>query len=85
MLTVSPIVWTHYFLWLLPAVILLATKRKLVITVALLSTIGLVVVPARGLGSHLLLGYFLSGLVAWTLLTHPEESQETEAETQPLP
>ncbi len=64
MLFVSPLVWTHYFMWALPALLALrAAPRKLVVA-GCISIAGLAVPPARALGVHLLLAIVLYVAVA---------------------
>lgn len=53
-LIVSPIVWTHYFLWLLPAMLFLLNNRpRLLIGCAAVSVVGLTSDALRSLGVHI--------------------------------
>jgi len=55
MLAASPIVWTHYFLWLLPGFIYLAARRRALYAIAFVSLLAVFVDAARGLGFHMAL------------------------------
>lgn len=67
MLAVSPIVWTHYFLWLLPCFVYLAGRKQLVAILGALSLLAVFSVPARALGFHMALSLLLFTLVAHEL------------------
>jgi len=55
MLAASPIVWTHYFLWLLPGFVYLADRPRRLVAIGCLSLAAIFWVPARGLGFHMAL------------------------------
>ncbi len=56
MLAASPICWHHYFVWLLPATLFLADRRRLLGVAAAVSWIGTGVPIVRGLGAHMVPG-----------------------------
>ena len=61
-LTVSPIVWTHYFMWLLPAAIFFVHRSGFLMICSIISLSALASNSARALGVHTglsLLFYFL--------------------------
>lgn len=64
-LLLSPLVWTHYFIWWLPALVYLLKQRQrhLLVAVGLLAGAALSSVTLRGLGAHLLLTLVLYVLV----------------------
>lgn len=59
MLLFSPLVWTHYFIWWLPAVVYLAPRKSFLACVGVVSTVALCSVTLRGLGIHLVLTFVL--------------------------
>jgi len=67
-LFVSPIVWTHYFVWLLPGLVLVAHRRRLLAIGGTLFVLALAVTPARALGVHLWAAVALYVLLAVGLL-----------------
>ncbi|WP_406695999.1 glycosyltransferase family 87 protein [Singulisphaera sp. Ch08] len=73
MLASTPICWHHYFLWLLPAVIFLAQRRRLLWACGILSLVGTALPVARGLGCHMLMALGLFTVVAHDLLYRPAE------------
>ncbi len=79
MLAVSPLVWTHYFIWLLPCfVYLVETHKRTVITLGVLSLAAVFSVPARALGFHMFMTLALYVLVArqlWRETAAPAEAQ----------
>ena len=64
MLAGTPICWHHYFLWLLPATLFLAHRRRLLAVAASVSLLGTAFPVARGLGCHMFLALGLFGVVA---------------------
>jgi glycosyl transferase family 87 len=78
MLAVTHIAWPHYFLWLFPAALFLAHRRRVLVGVAVVGQIGMMVPVLRGLGCHMALALALFALVARDLLAatravrHPE-------------
>lgn len=64
MLAVSPLVWTHYFLWLLPCFVYLLPRTRLVAGLGALSLLAVFSVPARALGFHIWMSLLLFVLVA---------------------
>ena len=64
MLAGTPICWHHYFLWLLPATLFLAHRRRLLAVAAAVSLLGTVFPVARGLGCHMFLALGLFGVAA---------------------
>jgi len=64
MLATSPIVWTHYFLWLLPGFIYLSDRRRALAAISVVSLAAIYWIPARGLGFHMALGLVQFGWVA---------------------
>ncbi len=71
MLVASPIAWPHYFLWLLPAALFLARRRRLLVAVAVLAPLGMMIPVLRGLGWHMAIALVLFAIVARELLTRP--------------
>jgi len=67
-LVASPLVWTHYFLWVLPALVVLRRQPSLVATVGAIMAAGLASPAARGLGLHMACTLGLLMLVARELL-----------------
>jgi hypothetical protein len=63
-LAVSPLVWTHYFCWTLPALVYLVDRRRLVLGLAAAGAIGLLSIHTRALGFHMGMTLVLYGLVA---------------------
>lgn len=59
-----PLVWTHYFLWVAPALIVLCRRWALVLLWGLLFALLLTSRSCRGLGAHMLLAIGLYGIVA---------------------
>ncbi|HKJ23798.1 MAG TPA: hypothetical protein VKB65_03185, partial [Myxococcota bacterium] len=49
------IVWTHYFLWMLPGFVYLAERRAALFAIAFASLAVVYVTTARGLGFHMAL------------------------------
>jgi alpha-1,2-mannosyltransferase len=74
MLASTPICWHHYFLWLLPSVIFLAHRRRLLWACGSLSLVGTAIPIARGLGCHMIMALGLFAVVARDLLRRPDES-----------
>jgi alpha-1,2-mannosyltransferase len=68
MLAASHIAWPHYFMWLLPATVFLARRRRLLWTVAAVGQLGMMVPVLRGLGCHMAIALVLFALVARDLL-----------------
>jgi len=64
MLALSPIVWTHYFLWWLPAAVYLADRTRLLAALGTVSLLGIFWVPARALGLHMAITLVLFALGA---------------------
>jgi hypothetical protein len=64
MLAGSPIVWTHYFLWLAPASVYLLSRRSLAFALLILVWLGLLFVPAQALGVHIILVLATIGLLS---------------------
>jgi hypothetical protein len=53
MLLVSPIVWTHYFLWWLPAGLALRRKERALVILAICSLLATTMPATRSLGFHI--------------------------------
>jgi len=68
MLVASPVVWTHYFVWLLPTALFLRDRVRLLLILAGASMIALGLRPARGLGFHMMLSLVLFALCAWEIM-----------------
>lgn len=68
MLASTPICWHHYFLWLLPATLYLADRRRLLWGAAAVSAVGTAFPAARGVGLHALLSLGLFAVIALDLL-----------------
>jgi hypothetical protein len=68
MLILSPIVWTHYFIWWLPALLCFREAKKFLVGLAVLSTVALAFPSARGLGIHLVLTLVLYILTVWGII-----------------
>src|SRR5262249_59170702 len=68
MLMASPIVWPHYFMWLLPATLFLTNRPRLLVGVALVGQLGMMVPTFRGLGVHTMIALCLFAMVARELL-----------------
>jgi hypothetical protein len=66
MLCISPIVWTHYFLWLLPAGIALRRYERGLYVVAAIGLLACAFPAARALGFHLWLSLGLLVAIART-------------------
>lgn len=79
-LLASPLVWTHYYLWALPALCALSHRRRLVGTLAVLSTLGLADKHLRGLGAHTWIVFALLVLLMGELVRQARE-QRAEAQT----
>ena len=75
MLILSPLVWTHYFIWLLPALLCFTRAKKFLLGIAVVSTVGLCFPSARGLGVHLLLTLVLYVLMIWGMIRNSASSQ----------
>ncbi len=65
---VSPVVWTHYFIWLLPVLVYLSDRPGLLIIIGLVSLAGLASPYTRGLGLHMMIGLVHFGMAAFRLL-----------------
>ena len=76
MLAASPIVWTHYFVWLLPALVAVQNRRRLMPWILALSTAALLIREARALGAHMILALVLFVLIAGDLLRSEEVTPE---------
>src|SRR5262249_56925569 len=76
MLATSPIVWPHYFMWLLPATLFLAGRPRVLLSVAALGQLGMMVPVLRGLGLHMGIALSLFVLVARDLGTCPARGSE---------
>jgi hypothetical protein len=72
MLMASPVVWPHYFMWLLPATLFLAPRARLLLTVAAIGQIGMMSAILRGLGVHTAIALVLFVIVARAMLTWRE-------------
>jgi len=77
MLAASPLVWTHYFIWLLPGMLYLVSYRKFLIASAILIVAVLIVPHARWLGLHMVYGLVLFVLVAREMLTSAGPAAES--------
>jgi hypothetical protein len=82
MLALSPIVWTHYFLWWLPAAIYLADRTRLLAALGTVSLLGIFSVPARALGLHMAITLALFALVAHRLWRETEEGKAPSGAAQ---
>jgi len=85
LLSVSPIVWTHYFLWWLPALVFLSRHRAALWVLGTVSILGIGSEGARALGLHMGITLALFVAVARTLWREapaPEPAREPEAQTQ---
>jgi hypothetical protein len=67
-LLVSPLVWTHYFVWALPALVAVRDCRRSLLIGGLLSLVALASEPARGLGLHMALTLLLAMCLAGRML-----------------
>lgn len=67
MLAVSPLVWTHYFIWTLPALVYLSKRPRWVLGWGLASAVMLTTVPTRAMGAHMLLSLVLYGRICHDL------------------
>lgn len=77
MLAGTPICWHHYFLWLTPALIFLADRRRLLWTCGTLSLIGTSLPVVRGIGCHMLMALGIFLVVAHDLLRSPKTASES--------
>lgn|GEM_PF-1065714 len=68
MLFVSPLVWTHYFLWLLPGVLALRQRPRLVMWAGWAFVLGLASPALRSLGWHMAFAVALFVLLALDVL-----------------
>jgi hypothetical protein len=68
MLAVTHIAWPHYFMWLLPAALFVARRRRVLWAVAAAGQLGMMVPVLRGLGCHMAIALALFALVARDLL-----------------
>ena len=66
-LIASPLVWSHYFIWLLPALLVLHQRSGLLLACFVVSTLGFGSIYARGLGVHMGVALLLFGI-----LTHEQ-------------
>jgi hypothetical protein len=71
MLTASPIVWPHYFMWLLPATLFLNRRPRLLLAVAVLGQLGMMIPVLRGLGVHTAIALVLFAMVVRDFLVEP--------------
>ena len=69
-LLLSPVVWTHYFIWWLPAVVYLSRRRLLLVCLGVLSGAALCSVTLRGLGAHLVVTLVLYGTILADIFKH---------------
>lgn len=53
MLLAAPLVWTHYFLWMLPALVALRGERRVLLWGGLAFNVALAIPPLRALGFHM--------------------------------
>jgi hypothetical protein len=72
MLMASPIVWPHYFMWLLPATLFLTRRPRLLVAVAVLGQLGMMIPVLRGLGVHTVIALVLFATVARDFLAERE-------------
>lgn len=79
LLLVSPLVWTHYFLWWLPALTYLRRRRFLLVAVGIVSAAALCSVTARGLGAHLLITLVLYCTVVAEILRRSAARPDTQS------
>ncbi|GJM22129.1 MAG: hypothetical protein DHS20C15_20440 [Planctomycetota bacterium] len=70
-LLASPLVWTHYFLWLAPALVFLHARPVLRRCAPALIWLGLALPQARGLGVHMWITFALLLLVTLELERRP--------------
>lgn len=70
MLAIAPLVWTHYFIWVAPALMLLVHRPRLVLAFGGLSLLMLAIREARFVGVHMGLSLSLMPLL-WRELFHP--------------
>ena len=71
MLFVSPLVWTHYFVFALPALVALRARPRTLLTIGLISIAGLAFRPARQVGVHTWLCVALYVTLAWRFFRSP--------------
>ncbi|MGQ0552320.1 MAG: glycosyltransferase family 87 protein [Planctomycetota bacterium] len=76
-LFVSPLVWTHYFLWWLPAGVALLPRRRMLLGLAVASTLLLASESARALGAHAAISWWLYGLLSFDLLRESATKRRT--------
>ena len=67
MLFVSPIVWTHYFAWLFPALVLIVHRRAIMLRGGWAFVLAFAVPQLRGLGLHMFAALALYVFVAQAL------------------
>ncbi len=67
MLAVTPVCWNHYFLWTLPAALFLTHRRRLLLSVAVLSLAFTLWPPARAAGGHMVMALGLYWLIVHDL------------------
>jgi hypothetical protein len=72
MLAASPLVWTHYFLWLLPGFVYLARHRAALGVVAVASFAAIFWTQGRGLGCHMALALAQFAWIATELWRDPQ-------------
>ncbi len=73
-LLISPIVWTHYFLWVLPAAVFLHERQRLVLWGGVAFAVCFAVTPLRGLGVHIYATYALFWVLALEIVRRARAS-----------
>ena len=71
MLLAAPIVWTHYFLWMLPALLTLRGRPRLLLWGGIAFNAALAVPPLRALGFHMACALALYAWIAFGLCRSP--------------
>jgi len=68
MLMASPLVWPHYFMWLLPATLFLTHRPRLLVAVLVVGQLGMMIPVFRGIGVHTMIALCLFAMVAREIL-----------------
>jgi hypothetical protein len=71
MLAAAPLVWTHYFIWVAPALVALVHRRRVLWIWGILSLLVVAYTPARALGGNMLLCLWLYFVIVAEQLSRP--------------